>query len=240
MLSIYKKIVLLVMSTFLSMGMVTGLAFGTLITLTLDAKEDAGQSPGHSAYVRFVAENDVNNVLHTVLPTTVLPFTAASYYNYASDQGISNWLLESVGNIWSSDQVIGEFLTGLHAGYYRMSPLGGAYQYDSFGWSADPNDQKWRWEMHIQAINGLDVNDYILGSTNPFDTADDAFNAASGSYHDINIAEGGSLRFWIWDVNSIDNSGWLSINVTALPEPATILLLGLGLAALRGIRILRK
>ena len=239
MLRTYKKIILIVMSTFISIGAVNGLASGSLITITLDAKEDAGQAPGNTAYLRFVADNDVNNILHTVLPATTLPFTSTAYYDYAFNQGISNWLLESAGNIWSSDQIIGESLTGLHAGTYRMSPLSGAYQYDSFGWSPDPNDQKWRWQMHIQAINGLDINDYILGSTNPFDTAGEALNAAFGSYHDINMIEGGSLRFWIWDVNSIDNFGWLSVQVTALPEPSTILLLGLGLAAIRGIRILR-
>lgn len=224
------------MSAFLSMGAVTGLAYGSLITLTLDAKEDAGKFPGEAAYLRFVAENDVTNVLLTVLPTTNLPFTSAAYDDYASNQGLSNWLIESAGNIWSSDLIIGESLTGLQAGTYRMSPSGGAYQYDSFGWSPDPYDQKWRWEMHVQAINGLNVNDYILGFTKPFDTADAALNAAVGSYLDINMDTGGSLRFWIWDVNSIDNTGLLSVKVTAIPEPATILLLSLGLATIAGIR----
>jgi len=224
------------MTSFLSTGMATGLAFGNLITLTLDAKEDAGIFPGQAAYLRFVAENDVNNVLLTVLPSTNLPFTSASYHDYAFNQGLSNWLIESAGNIWSSDQIIGESLTGLQAGIYRMSPSGGAYQYDSFGWSPDTDDQKWRWEMHIQAINGLNINDYILGSTNPFDTTDAAFNAASGSFLDVHMDEGGSLRFWIWDDNSIDNTGSLSVKVTAIPEPATILLLSLGLATIAGIR----
>ena len=227
------------MTFFLSMGMVTGLAFGNLITL--DAKEDAGQSPGQAAYLRF----NVNNVLLPVSSTDT-PFTSASdVYNYASGKGISIWLLESAGNIWSPDQVVGESLTGLHAGTYRMSPLSGAYrayQYDSFEWSNNLNDRKWRWEMHIQAINGQGVNenDYMLGSTNPFNTADEAFNAASGSHLDISIAEGGSLKFWIYDTNSIDNSGGLSINVAAVPEPATILLLSLGLIAIPGIRRLIK
>jgi len=230
MLNIYKKSLLLMMISFLCIGIEAGFAFG--YSITLNAIDDAGQYPGENAYLRFSGQSNI-------YPTEVWT-TAQQVYGYASNNSIpSGWSLESAGNIWSDDLIVGESLLGLHAGTYRISPLDGAYQYDSFVWSDDPKDQKWRWEMHIQARNGQTINDYMLGSFDGFNTAVNAFNAASGSYYDINIAEGSELFFWIWDTNSIDNSGWLSAKITQIPEPSMILLLSIGLMALPGMRRLR-
>jgi len=215
-----------------SMGMERGLAFGTLFTL--DAREDAGEYPGQGAYLRFVDNQNVNNVLLTVAPTDP-PFVSGSdVLNYASSKGLSNWLLTSAGNIWSSDLIVGESLSGLHAGIYRVSPVEGAYMYDSFGWNQTYKDKYW-WELHIKASNGIY---YMLGSFDGKTSAHSAFQAVQGSFIDIPLAEGSSLSFWLWDWNSIDNSGGLSFSVTPIPEPSTLTLLGIGMLFL--IRRIRK
>ena len=67
--------------------------------------------------------------------------------------------------------------------------------------------------------------------------------AVSNYYLDLTVPEGGSLTFWIKDFDfsnntgdTIDNFGSLTFEVTPVPEPATILLLSLGLIGIPGIR----
>jgi hypothetical protein len=232
MLNACKKSLLAVMIVFLSLAMMAVSAFGNFITL--DAVDDAGQAPGQSSYVQFMF-NSGGSANVTTSDVAKQWTSAQQVFDYATSKGYSEWSLTSGGNIWSNDYIVGESLTGLDAGIYRITPLGGAYQYDSFGWGSDA-DQQWRWEMHIQAINTGQPTDYMLGLSTPFDTPQEAFAAVSGTYLDINILEGGSLHFWIWETNSIDNSGSLSANVTAVPAPPAMLLLGFGLLAVTGFR----
>ena len=113
---------------------------------------------------------------------------------------ISNWLLSSAGNIWSSsDLSVGESLTNLDAGTYRITPVSGGYERDTFvGWSSFYGE--WWWELHIRLQkDNIIYQDYKLGSSDPFNSELDAFNAVNGSYIDIPVMEGGSLSFWIWD-----------------------------------------
>ncbi len=69
----------------------------------------------------------------------------------------------------------------------------------------------------------------ILGDTNPLNSANAALTNSLGVYIDIPVEDGGSLTFWIWDTNSIDNSGGLTFDVIPIPEPSTFLLAGTGL-----------
>jgi hypothetical protein len=206
--------------------------------MALDGKLDAGLYAGQGAFARLVGA-DPKLPLY-VDPNSQAQFTSAlQVYNYVSQNSISgDWLLESAGNIWSSDLIVGESLTDLSAGVYRISVADGAfrgYQYDSFGWSNDRD--LWWWELHIWADNAYNNGQivdshYMLGSTTPFSSRDSAFQAAQGSYVDIALAQGGALNFWIYDINSIDNSGGLNFTVTRVPEPSVLMLLAMGLPAL--------
>ncbi len=198
------------------------------IQMTIGAIEDAGQSPGQSAYLQFVyPPSGVSPVTTATAPSE---WTSSSdAYSYAALHGIlDGWHVEAGGNIWSSDLIVGDSLTNLHAGTYRISVVGGAFQYDAFNWS--PYEGQWRWQLHIQS--SLLPASLILGDTNPLNSAASALGNSFGRYLDIPVNEGGALIFWIYDTNSIDNSGSLTFNVQPIPEPSTFILAGTGLLLL--------
>jgi hypothetical protein len=228
----YKKGRVTVLFVFFFVGISAGLALAT--TLTVDGKEDAGLDSGLAVFAKFVDASDPNNTLLTVLPTDPPFLSASDAYAFAFDHKLGNWSLQSAGNIWSTtDPTVGESLSGLDAGTYRIAPTGGAYMYDSWGWDPNYNYRYW-WQLQIRAdeySSGQIVNSLyaMLGSATPYGSAGAAFQAVQGSYLDITLAQGGSLNFWIWDWNSIDNSGGLDFSVTRVPETSTFMLLALGL-----------
>jgi hypothetical protein len=221
MTSVIKRCLVIALFVISFMGVLQSPALG--IQMTIDAIDDAGQSPGQPAYLKFVY--DADKELSVTTSDVSQPWTSKQeVINYADLKGITDWQLESASNIWSSDKTVGDALTNLSAGIYRISVVAGAFQYDSFNWSAYG---QWWWQLHIQS--SLLPQSVILGDTNPFPTDAEALANSSGESIDIPVDEGGSLTFWIWDTNSIDNSGILTFNVVPIPEPSTFILAGTGL-----------
>lgn len=201
------------------------------VDLTIDSKDDAGISPILPfPFVKFVYSDG-----ELYVSPNEGPFNSKDdVYNYADSKGITDWTLQSAGNIWSqSDYIVGDFIIGLTQGPYRVSVLDGAFMYDSFDWSIYSG--KYWWQLHIQARKPTGEpygSDIILGSTNPYNSASEALSDNIGKYVDIYVPSGGSFIFWIYDTNSIDNSGSLTFNVTLIPLPSTLILFGSALVFL--------
>jgi hypothetical protein len=168
------------------------------------------------------------------LPTDPQFHSASDVYIYANKVGITaDWSLQSAGNLWAAPGhlTVGKSLSGLDAGTYRITPTGGGFTYDSWNWSDLYG--KYLWKLYILAdIEGQPNYFTTLGSDVFKPTAGEAFDLVKNQYLDITLADGGSLNFWIYDVNSVDNAGELEFSVTAVPEPSTLLLLILGLPVL--------
>lgn len=239
MSSIFKYYFTAMIFVIVFLGIVKGSAFG--FPMTINAINDAGESPEQDIYVKFVYDVDKKE-LPVTTSDVLQPWTLAQeVLDYAKSKKITDWQLESAGNIWSSDKIVGDSLTNLHAGIYRVSVADGAFMYDSF--STYPGEWSnyaglYWWQLHIQS--SMLADPVILGDTKGFSSAQSALANSSLKYLDIPVNEGGSLNFWIWDWNSIDNSGSLTFDVATapIPEPSTLILTGTGLFFL--VRRLRR
>ena len=223
MVSIFRRFIMIGLFVIAFMGVLQSPALG--IQMTIDAIDDAGQFPGQNAYVKFVY--DVNKELSVTTSDVSQPWTSKQeVIDYADLKGITDWQLESASNIWSSDKTVGDTLTNLSAGIYRIAVVAGAFQYDSFNLS-DYKGQYW-WQLHIQS--SMLADPVILGDTKGFPSPQSALANSFLKYLDVPVNEGGSLNFWIWDWNSIDNSGSLTFDVATapIPEPSTLILVGTG------------
>jgi hypothetical protein len=229
MLNKHRKHRLAPIIALFSLSLLLGTAYGT--TITVDAMDDAGLLPGPDVYLRFV-DASTSDLLNEVTSATLPSWTSAQQaLDYASSYNNWNtsWLLSSAGDIWSSDTIVGESLTGLAAGTYTVSPLSGAFTYDSWNWSPDYGKYLWYLNIRVLDNSGNFVSDYQLGSPVTYPSALEALQASLTSYLNISVPDGGSLNFWIWDVNSIDNAGSLTVDVSVIPEPSTLILLSIGL-----------
>jgi hypothetical protein len=235
MISVSKCCLVIVMFVIVSMGIVQGSPLD--IQMTIDAIDDAGQYPTQDAYLKFVYPSG-----ETPITTDVVHDRWESRVpvdKFASDNKIpDDWHLESAGNIWSpdNDYIVGDALINLPAGIYRVSVVDGAFMYDSFDWS--PYEGQWWWQLNIQS--SMLPESIILGDTKGFPSAQSALANSFLKYLDVPVNEGGSLNFWVWDWNSIDNSGSLTFDVATapIPEPSTLILTGTGLFFL--VRRLRR
>lgn len=221
MLSTCEKKIFTAMMVLIFIMAVQGLAFGTQITI--DSRDDAGAYPAETAFIQFLS----NGV------TYAGPSSDPGWNSYTDVGAYTNanlipdpWELQSAGNIWSSDTTVGDSITASIAGTYRITPISGGFYY-TYG----ENAADWRWELQVTWGDGAIKGSQMMG-----------FN----DYLDIALAENDWVSLWIWDTNSIDNSGSLTSDITMLtptpvPEPSTFLLLASGFALLRlGRRSVKK
>ena len=222
------------------------------VQMTINGIDDAGQYAGQEAYVQFVdtSGNPLITITTGMVPNQWISknevYTFASGNDTLKDKG---WFLQSAGNIWSSNTIVGDTFIAPHAGVYRISPISPepgegfkAFMYDSFNWSPVEGKYLWQLQIYDDVVGG---KNYTLGSDALYDTAALAFGAVLGEYIDITLTEGERLIFWIADGsltgdpsqrNTIDNAGGLTFDVAIapIPEPSTFIFIGTGLLLLAG------
>jgi hypothetical protein len=212
----HGKYLLLLLIAFLLVTSGNNRACAVQYDVFLDAKDDAGPTYNIDAYARFV--DRASGAGLGPLNLNNAPAGADQIKKVAPD---ADWQLQSAGNIWSTDTIVGDSIH-LNPGSYQIWAVGGSFLYDSFSdptWSTQWNTPpQWDVFMHVP------FGDYEFG---PFMPASVPGNTSL--HYDLTLTDATDLWFWIKDWNSIDNSGGLKLSIVSVPEPSPLILLAAGL-----------
>jgi hypothetical protein len=224
------KGVFVLLCAFLLVGATSLRAFAVYYDVFLDARDDAGLSPGTTAFAKFVDSNSGAFLGNLKPRLTDAPTAAQQVIDVAPND--QSWWLKAAGNPWSSDTIVGETLH-LGPGAYEIWAMGGSFLYDSFNWSDQCNiGSQWDAYMRGPFGEGGTIANVEFGTFTPTDVPGN-----TNLHYDITLTQATDLWFWIKDGNSIDNSGGLNLRVTSVPEPSPLLLLLTGLPlVLPGLR----
>ena len=155
-----------------------------------------------------------------------------------------NWHVESGGNPFHPSDSVFKTLT-LPAGEYtlRLTQNSEAYNLQAYRWPGEKTHQDvWNAYVEIYAVyqNGASPASFHFGGyDNYWQTSESDALAYYRSHVDgmkVILDFSAVVNFYINDYNSVDNLGSVSLDVTAVPLPGTLPLLGSGLLLLLAAR----
>lgn len=150
---------------------------------------------------------------------------------------VDGWLIESGGDVFNDPGSAIWKSMSLPKGSYELTLTSGAYNLEAY-WGKDA------WNAYAQIWadygDGSDGDSFSFGEGfPPFNSEGEALEYYDDYVLNIYLAQAADLYFYINDWNSVDNAGssvTLDIKSTAVPEPASLLLVCSGLIGLASFR----
>jgi hypothetical protein len=213
-------------------------------TITLDGKANAGWYDQNlsESYLNIFYDNDQkwtyngSNLLWENYEAMILDLSD----DYIGDKNsggtyLGEYTINSGGDVFSSSPNTPIYKSiFLTAGNYNISLADYSETYNRKGYSGED-----AWTDYVQIFGG-NINVAFGDGGITYSTENEAYQVYSSLIIPINITESTELKFYLNDWNSLDNIGKVTLDIQPVPEPATLLLLGSGMAAIATRRKFRR
>ena len=219
------------------------------MTVKLDAVENAGWNaePLGQPYLKILDDGSTvvwSSVQSPVAWSSFANLVADLSDNYIGAAGsgtsLGTYTIQSGGNVFSGLATPIYKTHRLPAGQYQISLDLNSKAYNLMGYSDSNYVGDNLWNAYVQMWTSDGQSRSLGGGTTFYGSEAAALAAYDTMTASLFLSEEADLFLYINDINSLDNTGSVTLNIQPVPLPAAWLLFGSGMAALVGGRRFRK
>jgi hypothetical protein len=211
-------------------------------TITLDGKDNAGwyEQDLSGSYLNILYDNgqwtyDGSNLLWASYDEMISDLSDGYVGDENSGTYWGNYTINAGGDVFGSSANTSIYKSiFLTAGNYIISLADYSGVYNRKGYNGGD-----AWTDYVQIFGG-NINVAFGDGGITYSSENEAYQVYSSLIIPINITESTELKFYLNDWNSLDNIGEVTLDIQPVPEPATLLLLGSGMAAIATRRKFRR